>query len=307
MLEGRPDQAGLQQRLAHRVKLVEQIPVKHAEVHAGSQLDATIEHILRLLDFLAEPHVAVFDAAAPVQIEEAVDALQRHGDPLEAVGQLGGHRRQLHAACLLEVRKLRNLEAVEQHLPADAPGAERRRFPVVLLETNVVLARVDTARLQALEIQLLHIVGRRLENDLELVVLEEAIRILAEAAVGGPPRRLYIGDVPMRGSEHPQKRFRVHRAGANLYVERLLKRAPARGPEFGKLENQVLKRHRRISLNTFVDRSSLSRCTAIIVRCDISSSRSAFGDAVCAVSANGLQVRAARRNACASSDAFGSG
>ena len=113
-----------------------------------------------------------FTPARPLEVEHAVDALQHHRDPLEAVGQLRGNRRQLDAAGLLEVGELRDLHAVEQHLPADAPGAERRRLPVVFFEADVVLARVDAARLEALEIELLHIVGRRLEDHLKLVVLE---------------------------------------------------------------------------------------------------------------------------------------
>ena len=142
--------------------------------------------------------------------------------PLEAVGELGRDRRQVDAADLLEVGELRDLEAVEQHLPADAPGAERRRLPVVLLEADVVLPRVDAARLEALQIEVLHLVGRRLEDHLELMVLEQAVRVLAEAAVVGPPRRLDVGDVPVRRAEHAQQRFGVRGAGADFEVERLL-------------------------------------------------------------------------------------
>ena len=63
-------------------------------------------------------------------------------------------------------------------------------------EADVVRAQVDAARFEALQIQLLHFVGRRLQNHLELVVLEEAVRVLAEAAVGRPARRLHVGDAP---------------------------------------------------------------------------------------------------------------
>ena len=150
----------------------------------------------------------VLHARRPLEVVDAVDALQHHRDPLEPVGQLRGNRRQLDAAGLLEVGELRDLHAVEQHLPADAPRAERRRLPVVLLEADVVLPRVDAARLEAVEIELLHLVGRRLEDHLELVVLEQPIRVLAEAAVGRPPRRLHVGDVPVRGPEHAQERLR---------------------------------------------------------------------------------------------------
>ena len=94
----------------------------------------------------------VLHAAAPLEVEDVVHALQEHRDALEPVGDLAGDRRQIDAADLLEVGELRDLHAVEQHLPADAPGAERRRLPVVLLEADVVLPRVDAARLEAVEI-----------------------------------------------------------------------------------------------------------------------------------------------------------
>ena len=136
-------------------------------------------------------------AGAPLQVEHVVHVLQRHREALEAVGQLDRDRRQVDAAGLLEVGELRDLLAVEQHLPADAPGAERRRLPVVLLEPDVVRAQVDAARLEALQVELLDLVGRRLEDHLELVVLEQPVRVLAEAAVGRPPRRLHVGDVPV--------------------------------------------------------------------------------------------------------------
>ena len=105
-------------------------------------------------------------------------------------------------------------------------------------------ARVDAARLEALEIELLHFVGRRLEDHLELVVLEQAVRVLAEAAVGRPARRLHVGDVPVRGPEHAQERLGVHRAGADLDVERLLQQAAARGPELRELEDEAVEASR---------------------------------------------------------------
>jgi hypothetical protein len=48
-------------------------------------------------------------------------------------------------------------------------------------------AQVDPAGFEALEIELLHFIGRWFEDHLELVVLEQPVRILAEAAVRGAP------------------------------------------------------------------------------------------------------------------------
>src|SRR5206468_3362238 len=97
--------------------------------------------------------------------------------------------------------------------------------------------------LQALEIQLLHFVGRGFENHLKLVMLEEARRVFAEAAVRRTARRLDVRDVPVRRPEDPEKRLRVHGARADLDVERLLQRAAARSPKLGQLQNQSLERH----------------------------------------------------------------
>ena len=114
------------------------------------------------------------------------------------------------------------------------------------------------------EVDLLHLVGRRLQDHLELVVLEQAVRVLAEPAVVGPPRRLDVGDVPVARAEHAQERLGVRRAGADLEVERLLDEAAARGPELRELEDEVLERHASIAACLAqarrVDFSSFSRC-----------------------------------------------
>ena len=188
------------------------------------------ERVLRLLDFVAMPDVAILHARRPLEIVDVVHVLERHREALEAVGQLDRDRRQVDAAGLLEVGELRDLLAVEQHLPADAPGAERRRLPVVLLEAHVVGAQIDAARFEALEIQLLHVVRRRLQDDLELLVLEQPVGVLAEAAVGRTTGRLDVGDVPVLRAEHPQEGLGVHRPGAHLDVERLLQEAARERP-----------------------------------------------------------------------------
>src|SRR5262245_48821060 len=84
------------------------------------------ERVLRLLDLLLQPNLRVLDATAPLQIEDVVDTLQKHRDALESIGDFTGDGREVHSADLLEVRELRDLEAVEQHLPPDTPCTERR-------------------------------------------------------------------------------------------------------------------------------------------------------------------------------------
>ena len=149
--------------------------------------------------------LAVLHAGRPEHVVDVVDVLQVHRDPLEAVGELGGDRPALEAAHLLEVGELGDLHPVAPDLPAEAPGPERRRLPVVLDEADVVLEGVDAKGLQAPQVELLHVLRRGLQHDLELVVLVEAVGVLAVAAVGGPPRRLDVGDVPRLGAERPEK------------------------------------------------------------------------------------------------------
>ena len=85
--------------------------------------------------------------AAYVEVVHGVDVLQVHRDALEAVGELARDGPAVDAADLLEIRELADFQAVEPHLPAEAPGAERRRLPVVLDEAHVV--RSDRCRSRA--------------------------------------------------------------------------------------------------------------------------------------------------------------
>ena len=72
-------------------------------------------------------------------------------------------------------------------------------FPIVLLEPDVVLAQVNPKGFQAIEVELLHVVRRRLQDDLELRVLEKPVRIFAIASVGRTARRLHVGHAVARG------------------------------------------------------------------------------------------------------------
>ena len=111
----------------------------------------------------------------------------------------------------------------------DRQPETRRR--VLVVAPDVVGARIDTHRLEALQIDLLNFVGRRLENHLKLMMLEDAIGILAEPAVIGAPRRLHVRHVPRFWAEYTQQRLGMGRAGADLEVERLLNDASLRRPE----------------------------------------------------------------------------
>ena len=92
---------------------------------------------------------------------------------------------------------------------------------------NVVFLQIDSNCAEALEIEILNIVRRRLKYHLKLRVLVEPVGIFAVAAVGWAAARLHVDDAIRIGPEHAQESFRVHRAGADFDIVRLLKDAVA--------------------------------------------------------------------------------
>ena len=71
------------------------------------------------------------------------------------------------------------------HFPTKAPGAECGRFPVVLDETDVVRQWVEPKHAQAADILIEDVERRGFDDDLELVVVLQAERVFAVAAIGG--------------------------------------------------------------------------------------------------------------------------
>ena len=180
-------------------------------------------------------------AAVEVQVEHAVDALHVHGQALEAVGDLARDGIAVEAADLLEVGELRHLHAIAPHLPAESPGAERRALPVVLDEADVVQLGSMPMRAQALQVEILHVGRRRLHDHLELIVVLQAVGVLAVAAILGPARGLHVAGVPRLGAERAQRRRRMEGAGAHLHVVGLQDDAALLAPELLQGQDQVLE------------------------------------------------------------------
>ena len=180
-------------------------------------------------------------AAVEVEVVDVVDALHVHGEALEPVGQLAGDGIAVEAADLLEVGELRHLHAVAPHFPAEPPGAERRALPVVLDEADVVVLGVDADGVEALQIEVLDVGRRRLQDHLELVIVLEAVRVLAVAAVLRAPRRLDVGGAPGLRPQRAQSGRRVEGRRPHLHVVRLEDDAALIGPEALKLQDQVLE------------------------------------------------------------------
>ena len=171
--------------------------------------------------------------------------LQVHHDAVETVGDLDADRVERQAAGLLEIGVLGDLLPVEPDLPAQAPGAERGRFPVVLDKADVVRGAVDADGVQAAQVELLRVAGVGLEDDLVLVVHLHAVGVFGVAAVVGAEGRLDVGDVPRLGPEHAQHGGRVHGARADLLAVGLPDQAAVRGPVVVQAHDHVL--HGRVT------------------------------------------------------------
>src|SRR6185437_3669822 len=139
------------------------LEVEGRELALGTQEDIAIAH----------------PGAVVVERVDALDTLDIHGQALKPVGQLGRDRVALDAADLLEIGELADLHAVEPDLPAEAPGAQGRAFPIVLDKGDVVARRVDADRLEAVEIERLAVGRSRLQDYLELLIVLEPVRVLA--------------------------------------------------------------------------------------------------------------------------------
>ncbi len=201
-----------------------------------------LEVVLRELVLVLPAHLPVVHTVRhPADVVDRLLQAEEHRDALEAVGELAGDRGELDASGLLEVGELRDLHAVEHHLPADAPRAQGRCLPVVLLEAQVVDREIDSHRFEALDVELLDVERRRLQDDLELVVLVEPERVVAVAPVRRPARRLDVGDPPGLRPQHPQEGVRVHRPGTDFEIVGLLQDTALPRPVVRKRKYQLLK------------------------------------------------------------------
>ena len=150
---------------------------------------------------------------------------------------------QVDAAHLLEVGELAHFHAVEPHFPAQAPGTQGRRFPVVFHKADIVLLLMNAQLGQALQIELLDIFRRGLNDDLELMMLEQTVGVIAITTVSGATGGLYISHTPGLRAQNPQKGGRVHGASALFNVVGLCHDAFLISPEFLQFQNNCLKIH----------------------------------------------------------------
>ncbi|KPW22529.1 Uncharacterized protein ALO83_04865 [Pseudomonas cannabina pv. alisalensis] len=203
------------------------------------------EVVGRLLHLVLVEHIAVGHfaerAVSPDQIVDRVHALLVHRQTLEAVSDFAGDRVALQAADLLEVGELRDFHAVEPDFPAQPPGAQSRRFPVVFDKTHVMHQRIEADVFERAQVQFLEVVRVRLENHLKLVVMLQAVRILAVTAVSRATAWLYVSGIPGFRAYGAQKRGSVERAGAYFHIVGLKYHATLFCPVLLEGEDQVLE------------------------------------------------------------------
>src|SRR6185369_13971772 len=166
----------------------------------------------------------------PNQIEHVFHVLQIHRQAFNAVGDLTGDRLAVEPAHLLKISELGDFHAIEPDFPAQPPGTEGWILPVVFHEANIMSLGIDTERAQRFQIQIHDIEWRRLEYDLELVVMLHAIRIVAIAAILGTTRWLHVCGAPGLWSDSSQERRRMRSSSANFHVVRLQNGAAAITP-----------------------------------------------------------------------------
>src|SRR5208283_6200624 len=108
--------------------------------------------------------IAVALLFVPTNLVHALHILQERADALQSIGDLHRDRVQVNSPALLEVGELGNLQSIQQHLPANAPRAQRGRLPVVFFKTDIVGAQIDSNGCQTLQVHVLNRRGSRLQD-----------------------------------------------------------------------------------------------------------------------------------------------
>ena len=161
-----------------------------------------LEVVEGLLYLVGVENVTVGDVANPLDIEYVFYALDIHSQTLQAVRDFNGYRLNVNAAHLLEVGELGDFHTIQPNLPAKAPSAQSRRFPVILYKADIMLLLMNAELSQALQVQLLNVFRRGLYDNLELMMLEQTVRVITVTAVCRAAGRLYVSHTPGLRSEY---------------------------------------------------------------------------------------------------------
>ena len=107
-----------------------------------------------------------------------------------------------------------------------------------------MMAQVDAHCSKRIEVEFLNVLRRRLQYDLQLHALVQAVGILAVAPVRRPARGLNVGHFVWVWPEHTQKGFGRHSAGANFDIVGLLQHTSAFRPEGLQMQDEALEGER---------------------------------------------------------------
>ena len=100
---------------------------------------------------------------------------------------------------------------------------------------------VDAECAQAVEIEFLDVRRAGFEHHLVLVVVLQAVGVLAVTAVLGPPRGLHIGGAPRLGADRTEKGGGVEGAGADFNIVGLEQDTALFVPEVLQAQDDFLK------------------------------------------------------------------
>jgi hypothetical protein len=250
------------------VQQVEQVACLHALIIGGKRqlqfceskafLFSVLEMALQIFDvgvfegifgkfhFLLEANISVgdfFDAifAVPIEIKDIIDFLEKHGKSFESVGELHGYGTAIESSHLLKIGKLRDFHAVAPDFPSETGGSQSRTFPVIFHKTNVMASVVYAQNFEAFQVDVLYVVRGWLDHHLKLMMLVNAVGILAVSPVRRTSRWLHVGCFPAAVSQSTQECIGAECACPNLQVIGLQNSASVGTPVAAKQKNYFLK------------------------------------------------------------------
>ena len=200
-----------------------------------------LEVVGGLLDLVLLIHITVAQTISPSEVVNVVHALQVHGQSFEAVGDFAGDGLAVNTADLLEISELGDFHAIEPNFPAQAPGAQGGVLPIVFHKTDVVFLQIKTQRLERAQVQVQYIAGRRFQHHLVLIVVLQAVGVLAITTIFRATAGLHISGLPWLGAQGPQKRGGVRGASPNFHVNGLKQGTTLLSPVILQLQNDLLE------------------------------------------------------------------
>src|SRR5262245_41109326 len=109
--------------------------------------------------------------------------------------------------------------------------------------------RVDANGLERIEVEILNVRGRRLQDHLKLVVMLKPVRILAVAAIFRPARRLNVSGIPRLRPERAQRRGGMESPRSHFHVVGLQNDAAPVSPVLLQGKNEALERPRGVQIS----------------------------------------------------------